>query len=94
LTPRVVIDTNVVVFALLLGGTPGALIPLWKDKLIQPFVSKDIIQEYLRVFAYPKFELTENEISYLLSLEKIANIQIVTPAQFLELSATSRGPRV
>lgn len=66
---RVVIDTNVLISALLFSGTPGKLIPLWKEKLIKPLCSKDIVNEYLRVLAYPKFRLTDVEIDYLLTME-------------------------
>ncbi len=66
---RVVIDTNVLVSALLFDGTPGELIPLWKEKHIEPVCSKAIIDEYLRVLAYPKFQLTDIEIDFLLTVE-------------------------
>jgi len=66
---KVVIDTNVLVSALLFNGTPGELITLWKKKRIEPVCSKNIIDEYLRVLAYPKFNLTDSEIDYLLTIE-------------------------
>ncbi len=65
----VVIDTNVIVSALLFGGTPGKLIQLWKTGQIQPLISKEITEEYLQVLAYPKFNLSENEIDFLLNHE-------------------------
>ena len=65
----VVIDTNVIVSALLFGGTPGKLIQLWKTGQIQPLISKEITEEYLQVLAYPKFNLSENEIGFLLNHE-------------------------
>jgi len=65
----VVIDTNVFVSALLFGGTPGKLIPLWKSGKIQPRITPEIVTELLRVLAYPKFKLTEREIQYLLYVE-------------------------
>jgi putative PIN family toxin of toxin-antitoxin system len=65
----VVIDTNVLVSALLFGGTPGRLIPLWKAAKIQPHLTADIVDELLRVLAYPRLELTENEIQLLLYVE-------------------------
>jgi len=77
MVPRVVIDTNVVVSALLFGGTPGKVIPIWKNGSIRPFTSKAIIQEYLRVFAYPKFELTEKEITYLLYQEIMPYFDVI-----------------
>jgi putative PIN family toxin of toxin-antitoxin system len=65
----VVIDTNVIVSALLFGGKPGKLIQLWKAGQIQPLISKEITEEYLRVLAYPKFNLSENDIGFLLNHE-------------------------
>ena len=45
---RTVIDTNVIVSAILFGGIPGELISLWKSGHIQPLASKDIIDEYIK----------------------------------------------
>jgi len=73
----VVIDTNVVVSALLFGGKPGKFIQLWKTGQIRPLVSKEITEEYLRVLAYPKFSLSENEITFLLSHEVLPYFEIV-----------------
>jgi len=64
-----VIDTKVFVSALLFGGTPGKLIVHWKSGKIRPHLSSEILTELLRVLAYPKFKLTENEIQYLLYAE-------------------------
>lgn len=63
---RVVLDTNVVVSALLFGGTPGKLVDLWRSGRIVPVVTGEIVREYLRVLAYPKFKLTEADIDFLL----------------------------
>jgi uncharacterized protein len=73
----VVIDTNVLVSALLFGGVPGKLIPLWKEKVVQPKASKEIIDEYIRVLAYPKFELSEEEINFLLHYEILPYFEIL-----------------
>ena len=75
---RVVIDTNVLVSALLFGGDPGKLITLWKENRIQPLGSKEIMEEYLRVLAYPKFRLTETEIEYLFSQEVLPWFEVIT----------------
>jgi len=74
---KVVIDTNVLVSALLFGGHPGKLITLWKERRIQPLSSREIIEEYLRVLAYPKFQLTEEEIGYLFSHEVLPWFEII-----------------
>ena len=75
---KVVIDTNVLVSALLFGGNPGELITLWKERRIKPLSSRDIMEEYLRVMAYPKFRLTEEEIEYLFSQEVLPWFEVIT----------------
>lgn len=82
---KVVVDTNVLVSALLFGGKPGKLIPLWQRGTIRPLASKEIIDEYLRVLAYPKFKLAEEDINYLLYQE-------ILP--YFEVIAVELGPRI
>lgn len=79
---RVVIDTNVVISALLFNGEPGQLITLWKDKGIQPLISQEILDEYLRVLVYPKFGLSPDEVGHILYNE-------ILP--YFETVATRRG---
>ena len=69
---KVVIDTNVLVSALLFGSQAKGtvrIIALWKSAAIQPLVSQPIMSEYLRVLAYPKFHLSDREIRHLLEQE-------------------------
>ena len=65
----VVVDTNAAISSFLFGGAPGELISLWKNRVIQPLISKDILDEYLRVLAYPKFDLTEKDIHFIIYRE-------------------------
>ena len=74
---KIVIDTNVIVSAILFGGIPGGLIPLWKSGRIWPLASKEIIDEYIKVLAYPKFELSEAEINYILYNEILTYFDII-----------------
>ena len=74
---RLVIDTNVVVSALLFGGVPGKLVPLWKSGRIRALASKEMIGEYLRVLAYPKFKLSEEEINFLVYHEILPYFEVV-----------------
>lgn len=74
---RVVLDTNVLVSGLLFGGTPGKLVDLWKTGRIQPLMSREMVDELLRVLAYPKLQLSEAEIHYLLFLEVLPYIDMV-----------------
>lgn len=64
---RVVIDTNLVVSALVFGGNVGKLRSTWQENRLIPLVSKATITELIRVLAYPKFKLTKTEQEDLLS---------------------------
>ena len=66
---RVVLDTNTLISALLFSGTASRLAPLWQSRRITVLVSKEILQEYLRVLAYPKFQLGDHEIRALVEEE-------------------------
>ena len=74
---KVVVDTNVVISAMLFGGTPGKLISLWQRRIIKPMASKDIIDEYLRVLTYPRFKLDEEEINFILYREILPYFDII-----------------
>jgi putative PIN family toxin of toxin-antitoxin system len=74
---KVVIDTNVIISAMLFGGIPGELISLWKSDRIKPLASKEIIDEYIKVLTYPKFELSEAEINYILYNEILPYFDII-----------------
>jgi len=78
---KVVIDTNVIVSALLFGGKPGELITLWQNNTIEPIVSRDVVDEYIRVLAYPKFELAEKEIQFLVYSQLLPYFEIVETSQ-------------
>ena len=60
--PRVVLDTNVLVSALLFhAGSVSWLRPAWQAQKIRPLVSHDTAAELIRVLSYPKFKLTAEE---------------------------------
>jgi len=67
--PRVVLDTNVFISALLFGGPPSRLVSLWQGNEIVFLVSSEVLKEYLRVLSYPKFRLTKKEIRSLIEIE-------------------------
>ena len=72
-----VLDTNVVISAILFGGIPGKLIELWKKGSITPLITEDIMAEYLRVLAYPKFKLSEEEVHYIIHQEILPFFKVV-----------------
>lgn len=59
---RAVLDTNVVISAFLFSGPPSQLVSAWHSSRLRPVVSAPILDEYIRVLAYPKFKLTPAEI--------------------------------
>lgn len=66
--PRVVLDTNLVLSALVFShGRLGALRRAWQAELFVPLASAVTAAELLRVLRYPKFRLTDAEREELLS---------------------------
>ena len=74
---RAVLDTNVVISALLFKGEASNLHALWKKKTFAIVASKEIMEEYIRVLAYPKFNLTEREIKDIIQGELLPFIEPV-----------------
>ena len=78
---RVVLDTNVVLSALVFGGgQAGQLRRAWQAGAFVLLVSAVTVQELVRVLAYPKFALTRGEQEELL-------------ADFLPYAQTVRMPQ-
>jgi putative PIN family toxin of toxin-antitoxin system len=66
--PRVVLDTNVVLSALLFGGGPAGRVRTgWQARRFIPLASKATAQELVRVLAYPKFRLSAHDQEELLA---------------------------
>lgn len=66
--PRVVLDTNCVVSALLFaGGSLAWLRDGWQQEAFLPLVSRETVEELIRVMAYPKFRLNPEEQDALLA---------------------------
>ena len=60
--PRVVLDTNVLLSALLFhAGSLAWLRQAWRSETIRPLASRDTTAELIRVLSYPKFRLTADE---------------------------------
>jgi putative PIN family toxin of toxin-antitoxin system len=79
---RAVLDTNVVISALLFSGPASRLVSAWQSSLVRPVVSAFILGEYIRVLAYPKFKLASAEIHALTEEEFLpfAETVKVTPS--------------
>jgi putative PIN family toxin of toxin-antitoxin system len=80
--PQVVIDTNLVLSALVFSG--GRLTPLrlaWQTHRVQPLVSPATAAELIRALSYPKFKLTSAAQEELLAdyLPYCKTVRIPTP---------------
>lgn len=75
--PRVVLDTDVVLSALLFsGGTPARVRLGWQSGRFVPLASAATVQELVRVLAYPKFALSAAEQEELLA-DYVPWVQVV-----------------
>lgn len=65
---RVVLDTNVVLSALVFGGgAAGRVRRAWQHGAVLPLASTATVKELVRVLAYPKFRLSQAEQDELLA---------------------------
>jgi uncharacterized protein len=88
---RVVIDTNIIVSALIFGGRVSRLRLAWQDNRFIPLVSKATTTELIRVLAYPKFQLTPTEQEDLLS-DYILFCEAVAMPDLLPIIPECRDP--
>ena len=64
---RAVLDTNVLLSALLFhAGSLSWLRAAWREDRLRPLVSRWTAAELIRVLAYPKFRLSEDDQTHLL----------------------------
>lgn len=79
---RVVLDTNVVLSALVFGGGAAGRLRLgWQQGTFVPLASTATVQELVRVLAYPKFRLSPAEQQELLAdyLPWVQTVRIPQP---------------
>ncbi len=82
---RAVLDTNIVISALVFRGEASVLVPAWQGARFRMLVSSHLLDEYIRVLHYPKFHLTPAEVHHLIITEVVP---FVTPVKVV------RVPRV
>lgn len=81
--PRIVLDTSVLLSALLFHAGALSWVRLaWQSEAIHPLASHDTTTELIRVLSYPKFKLTSDEREDLLALSHLCAVPILTPAVF------------
>ena len=76
-TLRVVLDTNVLVSALILKGRIPRLVDSWRMGRITPVFSRETFDEFRRVLEYPKFSLSKSEVQGILQQEILPFFEVV-----------------
>ena len=104
--PVVVLDTNLVLSALVFaGGRLAALRVAWQSGRCVPLVSQATASELMRVLGYPKFKLSEADRAELLAdylpycrgvrippgLPKLPHCRDVNDQMFIELAAAGKA---
>ena len=82
---KVVLDTNILVSALLFKGELAAIVDLWERGKIMPVLSKETFAEFKTVLEYPKFSLTVQEIKVIVEEEMLPYFEVI------EVAANIRG---
>lgn len=89
---RAVLDTNVVLSALVFGGgLAGRLRKAWQNSDVLPLVNTDTAQELMRVLAYPKFRLSPQEQTQLLA-DYLPYAQVITMPETPPVVPECRDP--
>ena len=74
---RAVVDTNVFISATLYEGPASKLLSCWQRGRFIYLISKQILEEYIKVLSYPKFRLTEKEIKWIIQEELLPYVETV-----------------
>ena len=87
---KVVLDTSVLISALLFRGELSKLVELWQKRKIMPVISKDTFQELRSVLEYPKFSLPQEEINKIIEDEILPYFEVVEVTK--EIKGVCRDP--
>jgi putative PIN family toxin of toxin-antitoxin system len=85
--PRVVLDTNIFISAVLFSGRMGQLVKLWQEGRILVLMSPEVLKEYVKVLAYPKFKLAKQEIKSVIEQELLPFVEPVKVSKAVRVIA-------
>ena len=88
---RDVLDTNVIISALLFKGELSRIVSLWKTGEIIPIVSEETYHELRTALLYPKFSLSPEETRTLIQNEILSFFEVVNVVETVE--GVCRDPR-
>jgi putative PIN family toxin of toxin-antitoxin system len=81
---KVVLDTNVLVSALLFRGELSKLVGHWKAGEFIPVFSRETFDEFRNVLGYPKCSLSEQEIGAIIEKEVLPYFEVVQTGQVIK----------
>jgi len=87
---RVVLDTNVLISALLFKGELSRVVRLWQKGKIVPIILKETFSELRTVLEYPKFSLSRAEMKSLIEHEILPFFEVVNVSKHVK--GACRGP--
>lgn len=88
---RVVLDTNVLISALLFKGELTRRVGLWQSGKMIPIVSKETFIELRAVLEYPKFSLSRAEIKSLIEQEILPFFEVVNVSKHVNGACRDPG---
>lgn len=83
--PKVVMDTNVFISAVLFRGLTSRLVSYWQKGIISVLMSSAVLKEYAKALAYPKFKLTKTEIRGIIEQELLPYVAPVKVKNHLDV---------
>lgn len=78
---RAVLDTNVLISAMVFKGESHHLVATWRSGHLRLFASPAIVAEYVQVLHYPKFKLSEETIAGYLNDNLLPYLESAKPAR-------------
>ena len=84
------LDTNILISALLFKGELSGIVGLWEEGKIVPIISKETFDELRAVLEYPKFSLSRAEVKSLIENEILPCFEVVNVSE--HITGVCRGP--
>jgi putative PIN family toxin of toxin-antitoxin system len=81
---RVVLDTNVLISALLFKGELSKIVGLWQKAKTIPVISKETFDELRTVLGYPKLSLSGPEIKSIIEHEILPFFEVVNVSKHVK----------
>ena len=76
---KVVLDTNVFVSGVFFGGIPGRVLEAWRDGKVEVILSREIVEEYVRVGEELADRFTGVDLSAALELLTVSATLVTAP---------------